>query len=624
MRLSQVFELFEAIDPQEIITVGDSHAKAIGRAGGFQNIAVDGANVQQIAQQAAGVPDGRVVLLSAGNNNVGAQHNAVAGSVRRIIRDLKARNCKVFFVLFPMIDLNGPYKETYEQAGYTNNYNTVRETLRRQVSGDVEAAYELNTADISPSDPMKIHAKPSAYQRIANAVKPAAETAIAQANRRGVDTSGEGVNDENTGVVFDRELTAQETQLLDRNGDGVVGVNDLVELGVPENDIVFANGFTGDGIGGIFAMLLNADDMRKKKVSTNSKAFRQALQNAQDPDYGVVDGGNIDSNAQVSGANQREASLIAEARAKWSRLPNTELWIAALVAQCRAETDDFRLSTEQGAASYFDRYEGNTGLGNTQQGDGRRFRGRGWIQLTGRYNYTRASRALFGDERLVENPELAAREDVANKTAIWYFEDRVMPNCDDPMDVAKVSRLVNGGTNGLSRRRQEFAELIDDLRSDQGSGTGQLVLGPNVLQRLDGNQSRLTSRDAGENIQATLQRARRMADIFGGQVTVNDAIAKAGTSRERNTQGSQHFQGTALDLSTSGMSDAQKLRLVNAAQRAGFTGFGFGQNILHVDTGPRRHWAYGNSRFAGVSVASLGTAVRNNRLVQVPGATRTV
>lgn len=144
---------------------------------------------------------------------------------------------------------------------------------------------------------------------------------------------------------------------------------------------------------------------------------------------------------------------------------------------------------------------------------------------------------------------------------------------------------------------------------------GNLRFAQGALTRLNGMQSDMTRGSAGQAMQATIRRAQNMARIFGGTITVNDAIAKRGTSRERNTQGSQHFVGTALDLSTAGMDNETKLRLVSAAQRAGFTGFGFGNSILHVDTGPRRHWAYGNSRYGGVSVASLGSAVRAGRAV---------
>ena len=144
---------------------------------------------------------------------------------------------------------------------------------------------------------------------------------------------------------------------------------------------------------------------------------------------------------------------------------------------------------------------------------------------------------------------------------------------------------------------------------------GNLRFAKGALTKMNGSQSDMTRSTAGQAMQATIRRAQNMARIFGGTITVNDAIAKRGTSRERETQGSQHFAGTALDLSTAGMDNETKLRLVAAAQRAGFTGFGFGNGILHVDTGPRRHWSYGNSSFGGVSVASLGAAVRAGRAV---------
>jgi len=162
----------------------------------------------------------------------------------------------------------------------------------------------------------------------------------------------------------------------------------------------------------------------------------------------------------------------------------------------------------------------------------------------------------------------------------------------------------NGGVNGG----------LDGGPGNPGRAGG-LRFAPGALTRLNGSQSSMTKDSAGQAMQATIQRAQNMARIFGGTITVNDAIAKRGTSRERETQGSQHFNGTALDLSTAGMDNDAKLRLVAAAQRAGFTGFGFGSNILHVDTGPRRHWSYGNSSYGGVSVASLGAAVRAGRAV---------
>ena len=157
------------------------------------------------------------------------------------------------------------------------------------------------------------------------------------------------------------------------------------------------------------------------------------------------------------------------------------------------------------------------------------------------------------------------------------------------------------------------SETTVELPEPEGGGSGQLRLntGMGPLLDLDGNESRLTKDDADREMKRTIQMARKMASIFGKPITINDAIAKAGTSREDDTPGSQHFHGTALDLSTSGYSDEEKLQLVRAAMEAGFTGFGFGNSILHVDRGPRRFWDYGNPTFGGIRVAQLGAAVQS-------------
>lgn len=61
------------------------------------------------------------------------------------------------------------------------------------------------------------------------------------------------------------------------------------------------------------------------------------------------------------------------------------------------------------------------GMGNLQEGDGYRFRGRGFIQLTGRNNYAQASKEIFGDDRLVKNPDLVSDPNIAAKVTSWYI-----------------------------------------------------------------------------------------------------------------------------------------------------------------------------------------------------------
>lgn len=150
-------------------------------------------------------------------------------------------------------------------------------------------------------------------------------------------------------------------------------------------------------------------------------------------------------------------------------------------------------------------------------------------------------------------------------------------------------------------------------QSPSSTGTGQVIPNSNTnpLFTLTGEQSPRVRAAAEETMQNdTLPRARRMAGIFGAPLVINDAIAKRGTSRETATQASQHFFGRALDISVARLSNEQKIQLVGAALQAGFRGFGFGNTILHVDTGTKRHWSYGNSSYGGMQISQLGNMVR--------------
>jgi len=177
----------------------------------------------------------------------------------------------------------------------------------------------------------------------------------------------------------------------------------------------------------------------------------------------------------------------------------------------------------------------------------------------------------------------------------------------------RSSRFDNGGTgdSGAPGAGGSDAPELDPVDPSAPAGNVRPTPGQNPLFSMEG-ASRMTRPNAAEVMaRDTLPRARRMAGIFGATLNINDAIARSGTSRESETQGSQHFSGRALDLSTSGMSNEQKMRLAQAARAAGFRGLGFGSNILHVDTGPQRAWAYGNGSYGGNGVNDLIAAVRN-------------
>jgi predicted chitinase len=106
------------------------------------------------------------------------------------------------------------------------------------------------------------------------------------------------------------------------------------------------------------------------------------------------------------------------------------------------------------------RYEGNKTLGNTQPGDGERFKGRGPIQITGRWNYTHFGKLVGLD--LIRRPELAAVPRHGWRLAAVYFEDRGCNDAADRGDFREVTRLINAGLTHFEERHR-FYELLSKV-----------------------------------------------------------------------------------------------------------------------------------------------------------------
>ena len=123
--------------------------------------------------------------------------------------------------------------------------------------------------------------------------------------------------------------------------------------------------------------------------------------------------------------------------------------LAAFMGQTAHESDNFKTTEEYSSG---EQYEGRKDLGNIYRGDGVKYKGRGFIQLTGRYNYTQAGKDLGID--LVNHPELAERPDVAAKVTWWYWKNRVRPNVENFDNVQQVTRQINPAMRGLEKRKQ--------------------------------------------------------------------------------------------------------------------------------------------------------------------------
>lgn len=140
----------------------------------------------------------------------------------------------------------------------------------------------------------------------------------------------------------------------------------------------------------------------------------------------------------------------------------TPLRIAHFLAQIAHETGGFRWLQEiWGPTPAQRKYEGRADLGNTHSGDGFRYRGRGCLQLTGRANYADCGYRLGID--LEHDPDRAAEPGVSLLIACDYWRSRNINALADTDDITRVTKKVNGGTNGLEDRMKRLARAKEVL-----------------------------------------------------------------------------------------------------------------------------------------------------------------
>ena len=145
-----------------------------------------------------------------------------------------------------------------------------------------------------------------------------------------------------------------------------------------------------------------------------------------------------------------------------NRQINTPQRAAAFLAQIGHESGELHYVRELGSDQYLSKYD--TGvlaarLGNTPEadGDGQKYRGRGLIQITGRRNYLACSQALFGDDRLLLQPQLLEQPQWACESAAWFWQSNGLNELADKGQFTTITRRINGGLNGLDDRVQLWA-----------------------------------------------------------------------------------------------------------------------------------------------------------------------
>lgn len=128
---------------------------------------------------------------------------------------------------------------------------------------------------------------------------------------------------------------------------------------------------------------------------------------------------------------------------------------AAFIAQVGHESGGFIYTREiWGPTAAQSGYEGRADLGNKLPGDGKRFMGRGLIQITGRANYSDVALALGVD--VMSNPELLEQPILAARSAAWWWKAHGCNELADAGDFEALTKRINGGLNGYEDRLRRW------------------------------------------------------------------------------------------------------------------------------------------------------------------------
>lgn len=172
---------------------------------------------------------------------------------------------------------------------------------------------------------------------------------------------------------------------------------------------------------------------------------------------GILGRGTLTAVFRKLGASQsraEELGLAANVHFRTYGILENSLRLIHFLAQLAHESGNFKYMEEiaSGAA-----YEGRKDLGNVMTGDGKRFKGRGPIQLTGRANYRKYGQELGID--FENNPAIVALPSVGMLVACKYWSENNLNVFADYDDVTTITRRINGGLNGFEDRKNKLSMI---------------------------------------------------------------------------------------------------------------------------------------------------------------------
>jgi putative chitinase len=235
--------------------------------------------------------------------------------------------------------------------------------------------------------------------------------------------------------------------------------------------------------------------------------------------------------------------------------------------------EDARLEALQGKPEKLAELMYGGRMGNDEPGDGYKFHGRGYMQLTGKDNYRAAGEALGLD--LVKHPELAAEPENAAKIATWYWNSRVPESARE--DVTKATHAINGGENGLADRQARFEKWEKALTPELMEKLSAGDLGRPMSQQTNERSPAVAAAQPGKNdSDGVLRHGEKNESIRQLQDTLNNfgyrdkdgrALREDGGFGDRTKEAVQSYQ-QAHGLRADGVVGPQTLEALKKSQSA--------------------------------------------------------
>jgi predicted chitinase len=265
---------------------------------------------------------------------------------------------------------------------------------------------------------------------------------------------------------------------------------------------------------------------------------------------------------------------------------------AAFIAQLAHESGSLRYKEEIASG---EAYEGRKDLGNIEPGDGKRYKGRGLIQLTGRANYRQAGKAL--GLPLEDNPELVVSDPYTNAlVAGWFWDSRGLNPYADRGDFLSITKRINGGTNGLSDREAFYgrAKAIltntnvlprasrDIIWTDPSAKVSQYFTVREVTQ---GDMRRIPkTKEVQDRIFALARELDKVREAWGGPILVTSWFRPEPINRQvGGVPNSRHTFGDAVDIRPGNASRLREFQSWLDTEWYGALGYGASRGFVHLD-----------------------------------------